>query len=459
MTVRRLSIHGRLTLWHSVFLFVVLIVAGLAVVTVHRRLGQARVDEELASASQTVRGVIHNEIDERLALPQAAADMLEELNLPGIGVAVLTTSGDILASTASRPPHLNDAAIKAAATAPDFSGDGAERMRRRAAPDHYREHAYTIAVWTSMQGLARESATLQQAIWIGVPLALVLAGLGGSAIARNTLRPLADMARQADTIDRGLTDAQLRVPNPDDELGVLAIAFNRLLGRVAESLRSQREFMADASHQLRTPVSVVRTAAQVTLSRPDRTAEEYRDSLEIVSRQSLRLTKMVDDMFMLAMVDAEGRPLQRASLYLNEIVESVARDASPLAVEKGVSIDSAAGDDVSFSGDADLLRQMLWNLVENAVRYCPAGSAINLSIVEGAGGIEIVVADNGIGIAPGDRDRVFDRFIRLEGAGGGAGAGLGLPIARWIAKAHGGQLTLDDTARGCRFRITLPRSA
>jgi heavy metal sensor kinase len=442
-----------------VVLLLVLVVAGLAVVTVHRRLGQARVDEELASAFETVRGVIHNEIDERLTLPQAAEDMLEELNLPGVGVAVISTSGEILASTASRPPRLSDAAIKAARQAPDFAGDGAERMRRQALPDHHRDYSYTLAVWTSMQGLARESATLQQAIWIGVPIALILAGLGGSAIARHSLRPLADMATQADSIDCGLNDAQLVVRNPDDELGSLARAFNRLLRRVAESLHSQRAFMADASHQLRTPVSVVRTAAQVTLSQPDRSAEEYRESLEIVSRQSLRLTKMVDDMFMLAMVDAEGRPLQRSALYLNEIVDSVARDASPLAVEKGVSIDSSTGDDVSFNGDEDLLRHMLWNLVENAVRYSPAGSAIALSIAQGASQIEIVVADNGVGIPIGDRARVFDRFVRLESAGGAAGAGLGLPIARWIAEAHGGLLTLDDTARGCRFRITLPRPA
>ena len=295
-------------------------------------------------------------------------------------------------------------------------------MRRQAAADHYREHAYTIAVWTSMQGLARESATLQQAIWIGVPIALVLAGLGGSAIARHTLRPLADMARQADSIDRGLNDAQLRVPNPDDELGSLARAFNGLLGRVAESLRSQRAFMADASHQLRTPVSVVRTAAQVTLSQPDRTADEYRESLEIVSRQSLRLTKMVDDMFMLAMVDAEGSSAAtRHALSQRDRRQRGARCRSARGRE-GHHASTARPKTMCRSAATKICCDTccgIWSRTRCAIRPRAARSA--LSIVQGAGGIEIVVADNGTGIAAADRDRIFDRFVRLEGAGGGAG--------------------------------------
>ncbi len=225
---------------------------------------------------------------------------------------------------------------------------------------------------------------------------------------------------------------------------------------LAESLEAQRAFMADASHQLRTPVSVVRTAAQVTLSRDDRTSDEYRESLEIISRQSQRLTKMVDDMFMLAMADAEGRPLQRAPLYLDEIIDDVVRDAQPLAVESGITLTRAAAEEFPFKGDEDLLRQMIWNLVENAMRHSPRGGTITLALSGSGHEIEIAVEDQGPGISRADRDRIFSRFVRLEGAGGGAGAGLGLPIARWIAEAHGGALALDDSARGCRFRVTLP---
>ncbi len=411
----RLSVRARLTLWYSAMLVGVLAIAAVAVLSLHSRLGLQRVDRDLAAALQTVTGVLHNEIGERLTLAQAADDMLDELNLPGVGVAVLTTAGDVLASTNARAPRLPDDDLRTVTSAPTFIQTPDARMRCRSLSGEHTGYRYTIVVWTSMQPLAQETTTMQQAFWLGAPIALALASFCGSLIAKHSLRPL------------------------------------------DQSLRAQREFMADASHQLRTPVSVVRTAAQVTLSRADRTSEEYRESLEVVSRQSERLSKMVDDMFMLAMVDAHGRPLQRAPLYVNELVDDVARDAQPLAVEKSITITSNRVDDVPCHGDPNLLRQMLWNLVENAIRHSPPGGTIALRIERTTPQIEIAIADEGPGIAEADRDRIFDRFVRLEGAGGGAGAGLGLPIARWIAEAHGGTLTIDETARGGCFRIRLPR--
>ena len=412
-----LSVRTRLTLWYSIVLFAVLVVAGLTVVSLHRRLGMQRVDRELLSAAETVSGVLHNEIDdEHLSLADGAADMAHELNLPGFGVAVVAPDGTVIASTEPRPPSITNAVIQQATPLPSFVDAAGDRYRICAMPDRTREASYTIAVWTSLQPLTLESTTLQEAIWLGVPLALALASVGGSLIAKHSLRPL------------------------------------------DESLRLQRAFMADASHQLRTPVSVMRTAAEVTLSRADRTTEEYRESLDIVARQSQRLTKMVDDMFMLTMVDAHGRPLQRAPLYVNEIMDEVVRDAQPLAIECGVTIARDASDDVPLDGDEELLKQMIWNLVENAIRHSPPAGIILLSLARSADGIEITVSDDGPGIAAADRRRIFDRFVRLESASGGAGAGLGLPIARWIAEAHGGRLTLDETSRGCRFRITVPQA-
>lgn len=452
--MRRLSIRARLTLWYGVVLFIVLVFASMLVVTVHARLERDRLDEELAAALHTVSGVMRNEIDERLALKEAAGDMLDELNLPGISVGILDESGVLLAATPA-VPRPTDGQLRDA-TLPVVVDLGGDRVRVRSAPAHHHAFAFHVAAWTSMQGVEREDRTLRDALLLGVPIALLLAGVGGWLIATRSLQPLAAMARQADAIDQGLQGARLAVPNPGDELGSVAKAFNALLDRVGGSLRAQRAFMADASHQLRTPVSVVRTAAQVTLSRTARSDEEYRDSLEIVSRQAERLSKMVDDMFMLAMVDAEGRPLQRAPLYLNEIVDGVARDAAPLAIERGLAIAAAADDDVPFTGDEHLLRQMIWNLVDNALRHAPAGTTIALALERQPGQVHILVTDAGSGVGLADRERVFDRFVRLEGSGGTAGAGLGLPIARWIAQAHGGQLAIDDIGHGCRFRITLP---
>src|SRR5690242_12024044 len=172
MTLARLSIRARLTLWYSVVLLAVLAVAGIAVVSLHSRLGRERVDDELAAAAETAQGVLRNEINERLALPDAVDDMLEELNLPAFGIAVLNPAGELLGSTNARAPHLEQASINSAPSTPAFADDRGDRMRILGVSGRHDKYDYRVVVWTSMQPLARESATLQQAIWLGVPVAI-----------------------------------------------------------------------------------------------------------------------------------------------------------------------------------------------------------------------------------------------------------------------------------------------
>ena len=163
-------------------------------------------------------------------------------------------------------------------------------------------------VWTSLVPFDREHATVQNTIRASIPFAALAALVGGWLIVWRALRPLSQMAAVADSIDRRRFDARLPVSAPRDELRRLAVAFNALLDRLSDVVQAQRRFMADASHELRTPVTVARTAAQVTLA-ATRTEPEYREALDIISLQTDRLTHVVDDMFLLAVADVEGRPL------------------------------------------------------------------------------------------------------------------------------------------------------
>jgi signal transduction histidine kinase len=322
-------------------------------------------------------------------------------------------------------------------------------------------------------------------------MALIVAALGGWWIGRRALDPLASMAGQATGISDRTPDARLTISNPADELGQLGRAFNALLDRLAHGLHAQRQFMADASHQLRTPVSVIRTAAQVTLGRSGRAESDYRESLGIVAEQSARLTRMVDDMFLLARADADGRPLERADFYLDELIGECVRAVRVVADQRQVQVDAtvttaataagagaarttavasdtpagaaAHGVEVLFRGDEALLRQMLTNLLDNAVSHTPAGGRVTVSLRVEPSAIVLEVADSGRGIPAADRERIFERFVRLgiTKRSGSGGAGLGLPIARWIAEAHGGTLTLasdaDATASaGSHFVVRLP---
>jgi signal transduction histidine kinase len=244
-----------------------------------------------------------------------------------------------------------------------------------------------------------------------------------------------------------------------DELGQLARAFNGLLARLRQTLETQRAFMADASHELRTPVSVIQSAADVTLARDGRDEREYREALTHVAAESRRLGRLVDDMLVLARADAGGYPLRREPVYLNELAADCQRSVAVLAQGRGVTVDAPANGDVPFCGDESLLRRMILNLLQNAVACTRSGSRVSVDVVPNGRYAFIRVRDEGEGIAESDRARIFDRFVQLDTARRSAGAGLGLPIARWIAEAHGGSLDLEESgATGSTFRVTLPLS-
>lgn len=454
-----MTIRARLTLWYGLIVLAVLAVAGASVLWLHGQQGLARVDERLEAAIVSVTGVIRNELDEGLDLRRAAGDMMAELTLSGEAVAVLGAEG-VAGRQLGRQTDLPDDVLEASTAAPHTVGGEPAGVRILGVPFTHRAQTFRIVVWTSLGPLQAERLNLQRAMLLGIPLAASLAVAAGFAIGGRALRPLEAMVGQTAAIDGRSPSARLTGFNPHDELGTLGRGFNALLDRVAASLQQQRSFMADASHQLRTPVSVVRTAAQVMLTREGRSEEEYRDSLDVIARQAQKLTRMVDDMFTLALADADARPLQPAPLYLDELVDEAAEDVRTLAVAKDIRLDTELAGETPFVGDEHLLRQMLTNLLENAVRHTPAEGTVTVSLTRASDGVRLVVADTGPGIDSAETERVFNRFVRLDTADREAGGGLGLPIARWIAEAHGGTLVLAATGpQGSRFEVALPHAS
>jgi signal transduction histidine kinase len=448
------TVRARLTAWYSAVVVVVLIAGAAVVVVVQDRLSHERLDAEIARLMLTLQGVMKTEFGEGLDLQASADEASIEVVAPDRTLVLTQPDGHLLAmwgrerDAAWRPPVPIDRTFADI----DLAGAPARALIHHVKDQRY---VYVAAVVAPLQDLRAESAELRRALGAGVLAALIVAMVGGWLVGRKTLKPLADMATQAASISEDEPSARLHTPNPRDELGRLAQSFNGLLERLSRVLHAQRQFMADASHELRTPVSVMRTTAQVALANETRSAEDYRESMTIVAEQSAHLSRLVNAMFLLSRAEARGLPLVHEAVYIDDLVAESARALRVLARERAITIGAEGDTGVSFIGDETLLRQLIRNLLDNAVRHARNGGAVTATVQRAASAITIRVADDGDGVPEAQRERIFDRFVRLGSSY--AGAGLGLPIARWIAEAHGGTVVLESSgAAGSVFTVTLP---
>lgn len=296
------------------------------------------------------------------------------------------------------------------------------------------------------------------ALALGIPLGLIAAGAGGYVMARRALAPVALMTEQALNISAERLHQRLPVDNPGDELGRLATVFNDTFGRLERSFGLLRRFTADASHELRTPLTALRSVGEVGLSE-GRTPDEYRDIIGSMLEEAGRLSRLVDGLLVLSRADSGHVALRGELCDVGEIVRDVAGQLVVLAEEKGQRLRVEAVNGARASLDRLVFRQAVINLVDNAIKYSPAGTEIVASVRREGSDVVIDVADEGPGIAAEHRDHIFERFYRADHARSQeiGGSGLGLSIARWAVEAHGGRLTLQpDPPCGSCFRITLP---
>ncbi len=457
-TIGSLSLRGRLTLWYSLVLLVVSALFGAVVVWQQGRIGTRRIDRELDALAATLENVLRDELSET-SDPAAAADEANRtLAAPSRVAVVLDGSGRLLAGDA-RGVAIDTAAIGAGAASTWVARTSSGEWRAHVRPISAGARRFLLLVAAPMADVDRERREAEEAMWVGMPLVLLLAAAGGFWLASIGLRPITAMAQRAERLAPvGLDD--LGESHRNDELGQLARAFNDLVARLRQALQTQRQFMADASHELRTPVSIIQTASDVTLAREGRDECDYRDALATVGAEARRLGRLVDDMLVLARADAGGYPLRRVPLYLNELVADCGRMVELLARDRGVTVRTTGGGDVPFVGDESLLRRMLLNLLQNAVTHTRPGTEVAAEVSPNGRMVSIRVKDEGEGIPEGDRARIFDRFVQLDAARRAAGVGLGLPIARWIAEIHRGSLDLEDTGHhGSTFRVLLPLDA
>jgi len=460
------SVRGRLTLFYVSVLAVALVIVGVLIYLLLARALFVRVDENLQAGVRIAMTSLSNDLGEGQDYEDAARSTAAEQSSSAQMLAIYDPGGRLLAESgrdgdlAIVLPPMPDIPDSGELLQTVIESDGDDRHRLAFRSVSIPPVKYIVVVGADLEPMDEELEFLRRSLAYVVPIALVLAGIGGSFLARKSLSPVVAMADRARRIGVENLSERLPVANPRDELGRLAETFNELLGRLETSLVLQRQFMADASHELRTPVTTTRTAAAVALQQPHREEAEYRDTLEIVEQQAARLSRVVDDMFTLARADAGTYPVQSTPMYLDEVIEEVVRAARVVAATRQVAIEVSVLPSAAYTGDEELIRRMIVNLVDNACRHTPPGSTVRVELDQTDSGYAVAVKDQGPGIPVAIREHIFERFFRGDESRRSSardGAGLGLALARWIARAHGGDVALARSSpSGSTFVVSLP---
>jgi len=309
----------------------------------------------------------------------------------------------------------------------------------------------------SMEPLEQDQRRLGAGLLLIGLVVIPLAALGGRALAGRALRPIGGLVAAIRGLDPAHMDSRLPVPGKVvEEVTVLSTAFNGLLDRLDENVERMRRFTADASHEIRNPLSVLRTGLEIGLRR-ERSVPEYQELLRENLREIERLHAVVEGLLLLARDGSrEGLRMAREPVDLSQVVSETAGSLAASAAEFGVRIEVTAEPVCTVAGDAGLLRLVVFNLLDNALKHSPEGESVSVEVGRSNGDAALRIADRGPGVRPEDRDRLFERFFRGGPASGTGVGGIGLSVVRWVAEAHGGSVRLLDSDRGAVFEVVLP---
>jgi heavy metal sensor kinase len=460
------SLSFRLVTWYAGVLTLVFILIGALTIILLREYLESNVldtqarrarqiaDTLVAAAGRTGEATMAREVEELYA-PEANERFIR------------ITRGDghvVYASGAPRDGSFDPITVPA----PSLTRPG-EFLRKESSPQGAvllaaqtyvgaADSRYVVEVGVSN---ARTEETVRQVLLmltVGLPIAVCVAVAGGFVLVRRALKPVDNLSQKAAAITQHNLSERLPVVRSGDELERLSVSLNLMISRLEDAINSSKQFVADASHELRTPLAVLRgeleNLAQDVELKPQ-TRETLGSSLEEVDR----LTEIVEGLLALSRLDTGEAQTQRERFDLAALVATTADQMSLLAEDKHIKVVCASSEHVMIEGDQAKLKQVVVNLLDNAIKYTPNGGRIDLTIAQEAGEAVLDVADDGIGIPPEALPHVFKRFFRVDGSRSRdqGGAGLGLSIVKSICDAHGARVEVRSTpGRGSCFRLRVP---
>lgn len=456
----------RLTLWYGSALALILIIFSTVLYTVTERGLRDRVDQSLEeTATAAVRS-----LEERGFLPLIDEDQLmnqfPELARIDKFFQIFSSSGTITI----RSPNIKQHEVPLSRTALEVAFTGKSTLESAKYPNEpplrlisvpiiYRGTLlYIVQVGTSMDSVEQTLHRLLLILLITMPVALMVSLAGGWFLAGRALRPVDTITVAAQRIAGGDLTQRLTVPPSSDEIGRLAATFNNMIARLDTSFRQIRQFSSDASHELRTPLTVMKGEAELALRRP-RPTEDYQTVLLSNLEEIDRMSRIVDELLFLSRADMGEIKMEHKAIQLELLVEDIQRQASLLGQEWNIRVILGKVTPATVLGDDLRLRELLLNLVDNAVKYSRPGGKVEIRLQTEGPLVKVSVIDEGIGITPEAHKQIFDRFYRTDEARAHTkkGTGLGLSISAWIAEAHQGRIEVQsEPGKGSTFTLILP---
>jgi heavy metal sensor kinase len=455
--VKSFPIQIRLTAWYSAILAVVLSIFGLSAYFEMRNSIHQTVDEALEERVKGVRGLL--ERNSEYGEDEVRRELREHSELAG---GALLQVSDQHGNSLYRSATLSDFEIPLAGrrlgAASTFKSQNTPFRLINAEID-VGSQSYVVQVAAPLDDFYDALHRFAALLLISIPILLLCAAGGGYWLSRRALAPFDQITQTARSIGIQNLSSRLTVPQSRDVLQRLSETFNSMLERLEAAFKKITQFTADASHELRTPIAVMRTRAELSL-RKARTVDEYRAALSKNHSDLEKTSDLVEKLMLLARADYGAEVLQLSIMNLGDIVRDACSQGRTLSEAKQISFDEQIPDiPVLIKADAHALRRLFLILIDNAIKYTPTGGCIEVLVSTANGSALAAVRDTGIGIAAEDLANVFERFYRADKARSrqSGGVGLGLSIGRWIAEAHAGAIEVQSTpGRGSIFQVRLP---
>lgn len=480
------SIRFKIVLWHMFILSLALLVFGMALYhNLYLKISDDT-DDILRSRAKGIEQSIDTYWEaERIAMAEGVprshftkdnvnfnriarrwvTEKIKDPDLIDIVVRVFDAHGNPIASSRSIPAeHLNPRLFNEAKSGSDHLENGYLEVNER--PTSFRIYttpvmenrrlSYIVQVASPLSQMETVLQNLSLSLLLLMPTTVLLTGLSGIFLVQLTLRPVDQMIETIHQITAENLKLRVKIPNTKDEIEALAKTFNEMIVRLDDAFTSQRQFMEDISHELKTPLSVLKGELEVTLKKI-RSAQEYENALHSSLEEVNSLAGMVENLLTLARFDAKTTVLAPQPLDINQLVKDAADTMQVLAAQKEISLQYNSAHTIDIMADKQQLKRLFYNLLDNAIKYTPPGGKIAIDLKQQKTAVDIEIADSGIGIPEHEFPRIFDRFYRIDKSRSSLGFGLGLSISQSIAMAHGGKIyARPNLPQGTVFTVSLP---